>query len=113
MSAYAETCRLVYGGARGLRELEREDEAVAVLDQGVAGVAELGVLAAPLARQPGLGVGGRGLAQVTAALAVEVDVGVTPAAAGGSLAGVIVEGPQTLERGGVLDQGAVHAEVLG
>ena len=104
---------LTLGGPRSLRELDLDDESVAVLGEGVAGVAELGLLAIPLARQPGLRVRGGAVASVAAALAVEVDVGVTPAAACWRLlALVLAPGPQVLERGGRLDQGAVDAEVL-
>ncbi len=50
---------LALGGPGGLGELTLDDQAVAVLGQAVAGVAELGRLAVALAREPGLGVGGR------------------------------------------------------
>jgi len=104
---------LALGRARGLRELEIDDEAVAVLDQGVAGVAELGLFAAALARQPGLGVGGRAMAGVAATLAMEVDVGVSSAVAGrGLLALVPIDGSQALQSRGGFDEGAVDGEVL-
>src|SRR5450759_2441447 len=50
---------LALGGAAGLRQLVLDDEAVAVLDQGMAGVAEPRLLAAALARQARLRVGAR------------------------------------------------------
>ena len=80
---------LALGRATGLRELALEDQAVAVLDQAVPGVAEPGLLAAPLAREARLGVGRRAVRLVAAALAMEVDVGVTPAAGGRLLAFVL------------------------
>lgn len=86
---------------------------MAVLGQAVAGVAELGRLAVPLAREARLGVGRRTVSCVPPPLAAPVDVGVA-AATGGRwrIALALFDRPQALERGGRLDERAVEGEVL-
>src|SRR5665811_1873209 len=97
---------------RDRRELGRDDQAVAVLAEHVPGVAEPGLLAEPLTRQSGLGVGGRAVRLVATPLAVEVDAFVAASAPRRLLTLVLVDGPQALEGGGGLEQGAIDGEVL-
>jgi hypothetical protein len=90
----------------------------------VPGQTELGLAAVALARQPGLGVGGREVGLVRAPLASEVDLLVATAAAGGGrsataptsfrlpLATQVGLGLEALERSPGLEQGAVDGEVI-
>jgi len=82
--------------------------------QAVAGVAEPGLLAVPLAGEPGLRVGGRAVRRVAALLAAPVDLGVAAAAAWRRriLLLALGDGPQALQRGGRLEKRAVEREVL-
>ncbi len=66
--------RLRTAGGRGHAAVGRD--AVAVLHQHVAGVAELGLLARALAGQAGVRIGGRLVGEVAAPLAVKVDAGI-------------------------------------
>ena len=68
------------GGAASLSHQGIDDQTVAVLHQEVTHVAEPGLLAAPLAQQPGIGIGGRGVGLVRALLTTEVALTVAPAA---------------------------------
>ena len=68
--------RLRFGAAGGLGHAALDCDAVAVLHQHVAGVAELSLLARALAGQAGLGIGGRLVSVVAASLAMEVHAGV-------------------------------------
>jgi hypothetical protein len=65
--------RLWFRTAGGLGHAAVDRDAVAVLHQHVAGIAELGLLARALAGQAGLGIGGRLVGEVAAPLAVKVD----------------------------------------
>ena len=91
-----------------------DDQAVAVLGQAVAGVAELRLLAVALARQAGLGVGGRAVRlRCRGARRGSRRSGLRPPpAGGGSSPSSSLDGPQALQRGGRLEQRAVDGEVL-
>lgn len=69
-------CRM----AVGQRQAGVEQQAVAVLHQPMAHEAQRGLLAFPLAVEPGLGIGGRGMRVIRALLAIEVRFGIAPAA---------------------------------
>jgi hypothetical protein len=99
------------GGARGLAQQGLDDQPMAVLYQQVAHEAELRFLATPLAQQPRLGIGGRGVRGVAAPLAVEVALGIAPAA-GRRLSARIGLGPEALEAGERLDQRATDRAVF-
>ena len=71
------------GMARGAGRHGIDDQPIAVLHQRVAHEGEPGFLAAALPGQPCVGVGGRGVGVVRAALAVKIALAV-PARAGGS-----------------------------
>src|SRR4051794_18957531 len=64
--------------AGGARRHRVDNEAVAVFHQRVTHQDEAGFLARPLAEQPGIGVGGRGVGVVLALLAAEVPLAVAP-----------------------------------
>src|SRR5262249_16256992 len=66
--------------AVGLGHPRIDDEPVAVLRHQMSHVTELGFLAGPLAEQPGIRVGGRGMRVVLAPFAMEVALGIAPAA---------------------------------
>jgi hypothetical protein len=80
--------RLWFRTAGGLGHAAVDREAVAVLHQHVAGVAELGLLARTLAGQAGLGIGGRLVGEVAAPLTVKVDAGIAGIVGWGVLARV-------------------------
>src|SRR6516164_6021200 len=62
-----------FGMARNLRQSRVDEEALAILDQGMADEAELGFHAGSLAIEHGIGIGGRGVGLVAPFLAPEVD----------------------------------------
>ena len=68
------------GGAVGLGQPGIDDQPMPVLRHDVTHVAELGFLALPFAKQARIGVGGRSVRLVRALLAVEVALGIAPAA---------------------------------
>src|SRR4029453_10091315 len=72
--------RRALGGAGGLGQPGIDDEVVPVLHHHMAHVAELGLLAGALAKQPCVGVRRRGMRLIGALLATEVALGVTPPA---------------------------------
>ena len=94
----------------GWFDRELDQETVAVLHQRVGRVTQLRFLARPLLRQLRLGVGGRLMGRVAAALAVEVNRRV--AGVLGRLARFLVLALEALERRPSLDQRAVHGEVF-
>ena len=102
------------GRAVGLGQPRIDDEPVAVLRHQMTHVAELGLLAGAFAEQPGVGVGGRGMRVVLALLAMEVALGIAPAArlalSRGRIAAVLRH--KALHAGPGLDQRAVDREVL-
>src|SRR5512144_1258825 len=87
-----------------------DDQAVAVLHQRMAHEAKLRLLAAPLAVEPRIGVGGRGMRVVTALRAMEVLLAV--AAGIGRRAGAVLRS-EALGAGPCLQQRAVDRAVLG
>src|ERR1043166_6074071 len=66
--------------AVGLGQARIDDEPVEVLRHQMAHVTELGLLAGAFAKEPGIGISGRGMRVVLALLAMEVALGVAPAA---------------------------------
>ena len=68
--------RLRFRAAGGLGHAAVDRDAVAVLHQHVAGVAELGLLARALAGQASLGIGGLLVGEVAAPFTVKVDAGI-------------------------------------
>ena len=97
--------------AGGAGELGIDHKAVPVLHQHVPDEAELRLLAGTFAVQPGVGIGGRGVAVVGPPLAVEVTAAVAVTVRRRRLARVVL-GPEALHRRPRLDQAAVDAEVL-
>ena len=85
---------------------------LAIVHQHVPGIAELGLLARSLARQPSFGVGGRLMGIVGAPLAVKVDAGVVGIVILRGLGLGIILGLEALVPGPRLDQGAVNRKVL-
>ena len=71
---------------------------------------QLGLLAAPLAVEPGIGVGGRGVGLVAARLAMEVLLAVATRV--GRWGGAVLR-PEALGAGPGFQQRAVHREMLG
>jgi len=63
---------IALGGAVGLEKLRRHDPPVAVLHQQVAGVTQLGFLAAAFARQQRIQIGGRLMRWVGPCLALKI-----------------------------------------
>jgi hypothetical protein len=110
------------GVAGGAGELGIDHQAVPVLHQHVPDEAELRLLAGTFAVQPGIGIGGRGVAVVGAPLAVEVTFLIPSlsccraprflAVAAARRVVRVVLGPEALHRRPRLDQAAVDAEVL-
>jgi len=84
---------------------------MAILHQQVAHEAELRFLATPLVQQPRLGIGGRAVRGVAAPLAVEVALGIAPAA-GRRLSARIGLALEALEAGERLDQRAIDREMF-
>jgi hypothetical protein len=82
---------------------------VPILHQGVAVIDELRFLARPLAHQPRLGIGGRGMGGVGSPLAVEVDGGIPGVIRRGRPRPLLLE---ALQPGPGLDQRPVDREVL-
>src|SRR5919112_1631876 len=76
--AYHGLRRLALGGTGGMRGLGIHDQAVAVLHQQVAHIAELGCLSSGFAVEPGIGIGGGGVCLVAPPLAAEVPRAVPP-----------------------------------
>ena len=103
--------RLSFRRARRLRELGIDEQAVAVLDQRVCGVARATRHAVALGGQQGLGVGARGVRFVAAPLAMEVSSGIAPDTIGVVVVGAVLA-PYALVRGPGGNKGAVHAEVV-
>src|ERR1700722_20332625 len=66
------------GMPRGAGRDRTDDQLIAVLHQCVAHEAELGLLAAPLLIEPGVGIGGRGMRLIAALLAVKILLSVAP-----------------------------------
>ena len=92
-----------------------DDEAIAVLHHQMPHVAEFGLLAGALSKQPSVGVGGRGMRVILAFLAMEVSFGIAPATAvltfpRRRLAAVLRH--EAFHAGPGLDQRAVDREVL-
>ena len=102
--------RLRFGAAGGLGHAALDCDAVAVLHQHVAGVAELSLLARALAGQAGLGIGGRLVSVVAASLAMEVHAGVARIVRRSLWPSVF--SLEALVAGPGLDQCAVDREVL-
>jgi hypothetical protein len=96
-------------GAAGWGQFVIHDQAVAVLHQDMALVAELRTLAPALAVQPRFRVGLGGMGIVAALLPMEVAFAVAP---GTRTRATAVLGPKALHRGPGLDQGAVDTEVF-
>src|SRR3954469_6184600 len=86
-----------------------DDQALPVLHQRMPYETELCLLAPPLAVEPRVGVGGRGVRVVAAFLAVKVLL--TVAARIGRWAGAVLR-PEALGAGPRLQQRAVHREML-
>ncbi len=101
--------RLDFGPPGRLVQLEVHQQAVAVLHQGVPGVAELGLSTLALACQLGLGIR-RGFVGLVAALGASK---VTPTVVVRAIV-IVVRGlrAEALHRRPRLDQGAIHREVL-
>ncbi len=68
--------RLPLGSAGGVGQQGIDDQAVAVLHQQMAHVAELGGLTLRLLIQPGIGIGGRSVGVVAAFLPAEIALGI-------------------------------------
>src|SRR5580704_532605 len=111
LPAEHEQGSLGLGVAGRLGELEVDEQAVAVLHQRVAGIAELGLLAAAFAGQPSLGIGGRAVGEIAPLLPMEVDLGIAVAASVPAST-VAIPGLEALGGGPGLQQGAVDGEVV-
>jgi hypothetical protein len=68
------------GRAVGLGHAGIDDEPIAVLHHQVPHVAELRLLTGTFAEQPGIGIGGRAMRFILALLAMELALGIAPAA---------------------------------
>src|SRR6185503_14958483 len=97
------------GMPRGAGGDGADDQALPVLHQRMPYETELCLLAPPLAVEPRVGVGGRGVRVVAAFLAVKVLL--TVAARIGRWAGAVLR-PEALGAGPRLQQRAVHREML-
>jgi len=111
--------RLVLCRAIGVGDLHVHRQAVAVVHQDVAHVAQLRLVALGFLVQARIGVGAAGMGVVAALLAFEVDFGVAPRGRGWVVVVVAVVdlvvavfALEALVRRPSLDQGAVDAEVL-
>jgi hypothetical protein len=77
------------GVAIGRRQTGVDQKAVAVLHQRMPHETELGLLARPLAVEPGLRIGGRGVRVVRSLLAVEIRLPVPAATSAGRFVGIL------------------------
>src|SRR3954471_18264380 len=107
--AYHGLCRLALGGAGGMRRLGVHDQAVAVLHQQVAHIAEPGCLSSGFAVEPGIRVGGGGMCLVAPPLAAEVSRTVPPRF--GCLTAAVL-GSEALHARPGFDESAINREVL-
>ena len=110
--------RLVLCRAIGMGDLDVHHQAVAVVHQDVAHVAQPRLVALGFLVQARIGIGAAGMGVVAALLAFEVDIGVAPSGRGWVVVVVAVAGLvavfalEALVRCPSLDQGAVDAEML-
>src|SRR5262249_31039983 len=103
--------RTALGSAVRRLDLNIDEQAVAVLSQGIGRIAKLGLFALALAGQQCLGVSGRLMRLIRATLTMEVYCRV--ARITGSIAGLLILALEALKRSPCLDQSPVHGEVLG
>src|SRR3954454_3502353 len=107
--AHHDLRRLALGGAGSMRGLGVHDQAVTVLHQQMAHIAELGCLSLGFAVEPRIGVGGGGVCLVAPPLAAEVPRAVSPRL--GCLIAAVL-GSEALHARPGFDEGAINREVL-
>jgi hypothetical protein len=90
---------LAFGPTAGLTHAEIEHDAVAILHQHALGVAEPGLFAGALLRQPGFGIGRRLVGRVLAPFAVEVHARIAGIIRRHAIAALLTLKAKALERG--------------
>ncbi len=103
--------RLPFGGSADEGKSIVHRQAAAVLHQGMAHVAELGLFALALFVEPAVGVGSRLMRVIFALLPFEIDLGIATTAFWRPLI-VLVFGAKALHRGPSFDQSAIDREMF-